>query len=609
MDASDATPPLGSPETEAAAPGAPETYQVLARKYRPRAFDDLIGHEPMVRTLRNAFAANRIAHAFILTGVRGVGKTTTARILARALNYLPKDAAPDAPDPGPQMDMPTDGVHCQAIAESRHPDVIEMDAASRTGVADIRELIEGVRYAPTSARYKVYIIDEVHMLSTSAFNALLKTLEEPPPHVKFIFATTEIRKLPVTVLSRCQRFDLRRVDLEKMSTHLRNIAAKEGAEIEDEAIALIARASEGSVRDALSLLDQAIVQHDGGAATADDVRAMLGLADRLRTAHLLELTLKGDAAAALAEFRDQYDAGADPLVVLQDLLELVHWVTQIKVVGAQAAAHGRGGEAEAQLATKLAEGLPVNVLTRAWNMLLKGLSEAQSAPDPATAADMLLIRLAYAADLPTPDEALRALKSGAAPAPQAQTSQQAPASPADPGGPPSGSRASGGPQALAYAAPREASPAPIKQEAPLAYAAPVLKSIEDVAQLARAKRDISLKNEIESFVHIVSFETGRIEFRPAEGAPADLAGRLAARLRDWTGERWVVSVNAHSEGSDTLRDVRDRSIREHPLVKAAFSVFPDAEIVAIRDLNPSSDPLEALTDDALLDLDDLPDDL
>ncbi|HPE29707.1 MAG TPA: DNA polymerase III subunit gamma/tau, partial [Parvularculaceae bacterium] len=391
------------PESQDAAP-----YQVLARKYRPQSFNDLIGHEAMVKTLRNAFSSGRIAHAYVLTGVRGVGKTTTARILARALNYV----GPNGEDNGPQIDMAQEGLHCRAIAESRHPDVLEMDAASRTGVGDIRELIEGVRYAPVEARYKVYIIDEVHMLSTAAFNALLKTLEEPPPHVKFIFATTEIRKLPVTVLSRCQRFDLRRIDPDVLTDHLAAIAQKEKVEVEREGLFMIARAAEGSVRDALSILDQAIVQNGatGEPVNAASIRDMLGLADRTQVWDLLSAVFSGDAKTALEHFRTQYDAGADPGVVLRDMLELVHLLTRVKAAGPDAAGHGAAGEADAERARDMAGKLSLNALTRAWSLLMKGLSETREAPDPAAAGEMALIRLAYAADLPTPDEALRMLK-------------------------------------------------------------------------------------------------------------------------------------------------------------------------------------------------------
>ncbi|MFL9825508.1 DNA polymerase III subunit gamma/tau, partial [Rhodoplanes sp. SY1] len=392
----------------ASAPAAAEpagAYRVLARKYRPSTFEDLIGQDAMVRTISNAFETGRIPQAWILTGVRGVGKTTTARILARALNY----ALPDGSITGPTIHMPVLGVHCAAIMESRHFDVIEMDAASHNGVDDIRQINDAIRYAPVSARYKVYILDEVHMLSTPAFNAVLKTLEEPPPHAKFVFATTEIRKVPITVLSRCQRFDLRRLDAELLGTHLGNIAAKEGVTVAPEALALIARAAEGSVRDSLSLLDQAIAHANGGAGgivEAAGVRAMLGLADRSRVIDLFETLMKGDIAAALGELRDQYDSGADPVTVLEDLAELTHFVTRVKVVPSVADDRALS-EAERTRGRALATALSMRVLSRTWQMLLKGLAEVEAAPKPIAAAEMVLVRIAYAADLPTPDEVIR----------------------------------------------------------------------------------------------------------------------------------------------------------------------------------------------------------
>src|SRR4051812_47168054 len=381
-------------------------YRVLARKYRPTNFDDLIGQDAMVRTISNAFEANRIPQAWILTGVRGVGKTTTARILARALNY----ELPDGSITGPTIKMPVLGIHCQAIMDSRHMDVIEMDAASHNGVDDIRQINDAIRYAPVSARNKVYILDEVHMVTPQGFNALLKTLEEPPAHAKFIFATTEIRKVPVTVLSRCQRFDLRRVDAAVLVKHLEGIAGKEAIAVEPAALALIARAAEGSVRDALSLFDQAIA-HAAGAVRAEDVRQMLGLADRARTIDLFEAVMKGDAAAALKELREQYDTGADPAVVLADLAEFTHFVTRMKIVPAVADDVSLA-EVERTRGRGFAEKLSLRVLARAWQMLLKGISEVEAAGRPLAAAEMVLVRIAYAADLPTPDEVIRSLAGG-----------------------------------------------------------------------------------------------------------------------------------------------------------------------------------------------------
>ena len=568
-------------------------YQVLARKYRPQNFEDLIGHGAMVKTLKNAFAANRIAHAYILTGVRGVGKTTTARILARALNYV----GPNGEDNGPQMELGEEGRHCKAIAESRHPDVMEMDAASRTGVGDIRELIEGVRYAPIEARYKVYIIDEVHMLSTAAFNALLKTLEEPPPHVKFIFATTEIRKLPVTVLSRCQRFDLRRIDPELLTDHLAAIADKEKVKVDRDGLWMIARAAEGSVRDALSILDQAIVQHaaqGGEAVSAEMVRDMLGLADRSSVWALLEAAMKGDAKSALENFRSQYDAGAEPAQILRDLLDLTHLLTRIKAAGPAAASHGPAGEADAERAKALADGLEMNALTRVWSLLMKGLTETQMAPDAAAAGEMALIRLCFAADLPTPDEALRALKKNSSDGPiSREDNARAPLETVE-----------------ARAAPRENPTAEIIDiQPPLSRRppgrGPWLRAFGDVVRLAGEKRDAKLRTELESYVHIVSFAEGRIELRLHDDAPGDLANRLTQRLKEWTGRAWIVSVTSEHQGAETMRGAREREVMEHPMVQKALELFPGAEVTAIREAENAIAPAPDETEeDAPIDPDD-----
>ncbi len=558
-------------------------YRVLARKYRPQSFEDLIGQEAMVRTLSNAFDSGRIPQAWILTGVRGVGKTTTARILARGLNYLLPDGSG-----APTIHMPQEGVHCRAIMESRHVDVLEMDAASHTGIDDVKQLTDGVRYSPASARYKVYIIDEVHMLSDKAFNAFLKTLEEPPPHAKFIFATTEIRKVPVTILSRCQRFDLRRVEADVLVAHLKKICAAELVKAEDDALALIARAAEGSVRDSLSLLDQAIA-HGAGTVETETVRVMLGLADRARIIDLFDHVMAGRMPEAMAEFKGQYDLGADPRQILADLADFTHFVTRLKVVP-DAAISQDVTEAE-RTRGRLFTTLPMSVLSRAWQILLKGIAEVADAPRPVSAAEMVLIRLAYAADLPTPDEALRRLKqdpsASSAPTPSSAT----------PSG--SGTRmvSNGGLSVAARGEPL-ASPAP-HNAAPHAAQAMKIDTFEALIALAGEKRDIGMKTALERDVRLVRFEDGRLEFSPAEGAPSDLASTLSKRLSDWTGRRWIVAVSS-SAGKPTMRETAAAQkaeklddVRTHPLVKAALQAFPGAEIVEVRDVLAA--PLETLT--------------
>src|SRR5436190_532407 len=480
-------------------------YRVLARKYRPIDFTTLVGQEAMVRTLRNAIATGRIAHAFMLTGVRGVGKTTTARIIARALNCV----GPDGKG-GPTVDPCGVCEHCIAIKEDRDVDVIEMDAASRTGVADARELIEGVRYRPVSARYKVYIIDEVHMLSTAAFNALLKTLEEPPPHVKFVFATTEIRKVPVTVLSRCQRFDLRRIETPQLIAHLKTIAEKEKVDIEDAALALIARAAEGSVRDGLSLLDQAIAHEEAQAITAESVRGMLGLADRGRVLDLFEKVMGGDIAGGLHELSELYDRGADPLQVMQDLLEITHFLTRVKVApGAEG--FFDGGSAEAKRAAELAAKVSVPALTRAWQMLLKGLLEVRDATRPVQAAEMALIRFSYAADLPPTDKLVRDLLDGAS----ETGNQKSEIRNVDTsrGAPTSDFRVPTSEASLTPAL----SPKGERENAALATAAkletsvtPAFRTLEDLAAFAAQKGAPVLKVQLENHMHLIRLEPGQI---------------------------------------------------------------------------------------------------
>lgn len=557
-----------------------QTYQVLARKYRPATFKDLIGQDSLVRTLKNAFAADRVAHAFVMTGVRGVGKTTTARIIAKGMNCT-------GPDGQGRPTVEPCGVceTCVAITEGRHVDVLEMDAASRTGVGDIREIIDSVAYRAASARYKIYIIDEVHMLSTSAFNALLKTLEEPPEHVKFIFATTEIRKIPVTVLSRCQRFDLRRIEPEVMIAHLRKIAELEQASVSEEALTLIARAAEGSVRDALSLLDQAIA-HGAGETTADQVRAMLGLADRGRVLDLFDLVMRGDAAGALAELSAQYGEGADPIAVLRDMAEITHWISVIKI-SPDAVNDPTVSPDECTRGTQAAQDLQMRALTRMWQMLLKALEEVSLAPNPMMAAEMAIIRLTYVAELPSPEELVRKLQDdpgntpphGTSPRTGVEQNTHTPRAESTSSPPPSS-----GPTALIAGGAQVAIvPQHNTQTALATYAA-----FSDVITLIRKKRDMKLLYEVETCVRLVKYTPGRIEFQPTEDAPKDLASRLSKSLDIWTGARWGVSIVSEG-GGQTLAEDRmsaeddlQKQALEHPLVQAVLNVFPGAKIRNIR---------------------------
>lgn len=553
----------------AAAPDA--GYRVLARKYRPTTFDDLVGQEAMVRTLSNAFESGRIAHAFMLTGVRGVGKTTTARILARALNYS------KAEGDKPTIELHDFGEHCEAIMESRHQDVLEMDAASRTGIDDIREIIESVRYNPVSARYKVYIIDEVHMLSKAAFNGLLKTLEEPPEHVKFIFATTEIRKVPVTVLSRCQRFDLRRLSSEELMGLLKKVAGKEDVAVEDAALGLLARAAEGSARDGLSLLDQGIA-HGAGSIKEEDVRDMLGLADRARVFDLFDLVMKGEIAPALAELRDQYDAGADPAVVLSDLAELTHWLTRLKL--AESAADDMTvTETERVRGQEMAKALPVRVLSRTWQMLLKGIGEVQGAAKPIAAAEMILVRLAYVADQPSPEDLVAKLKDQPV---SAGTGAGGNAPNMGGSAPSGGARASMSGGGAAQAVGQSQGQTEAQPETQPARA-PEFRTYADVIAYAQAQRDIRLAHMMESGLRLVHFEKGRIEVNVVHGDNS-VAATLAERLRQWTGERWLVSISK-AEGAPTLRQQKETrrdelhlEVQDDPLVKATLDAFPGARI-------------------------------
>ena len=552
-------------ETQDQSKAAPASHAALARKYRPQVFAELIGQDAVVRTLRNAFATGRIAQAYMLTGVRGVGKTTTARLIARALNYEGPNGE------GATLDITEDGAHCRAILESRHLDVVEMDAASHTGIDDVRDLIDSAHYKPNTARYKVYIIDEVHMLSKQAFNGLLKTLEEPPEHVKFIFATTEVRKVPVTVLSRCQRFDLRRIEIEALIAHLERIAKAEGVKAEPAALALIARASEGSVRDALSILDRAIAFSDG-AIEAGALRDLLGLADRARIFDLLETVLKGEAGGALSALDALNRDGAEPGQVVTDLADAVHAITVVKAAG-PASADPATSEAERARIETLAGRLSMPVLARAWQMLLKGHDEVRNAPRPLAAADMVLVRLAYAADLPPPGELARQVGgaketegNGAA-----QVREPAPTSPAT-----AQARAAADPP------PRESeNPAPEPE-------APSLNSFEDVVALADAKRDLKLKNALLEQVRLVHFKPGHIELKPLPTAKPDLLQELMRKLKGWTGRVWIVSTSDEDGAEPLGAQRRNRKAREieqlraHPAVQEVLQHFPDAQIRDVR---------------------------
>ena len=579
-----APPPVTAPA--AATDGGPDAhvddgaaYTVLARKYRPRTFEDLIGQEAMVRTLTNAFSSGRIAHAFMLTGVRGVGKTTTARLLARALNN-----ESDTID-RPSLALSANGRHDAAIMAGQHMDVMELDAASHTGVNDIRDILESVRYGPVEARYKVYVLDEVHMLSNQAFNALLKTLEEPPPHAKFIFATTEIRKVPVTILSRCQRFDLRRVEPEVLVSHLERISGREGMTIESDALALIARAAEGSVRDGLSLLDQALVQGERGETVkTETVRDMLGLADRSQTIALFESIMAGRTPEALENFRTLYGYGADPVQVTNDLLEHCHAASVAKMLGPNAT---RLPNDQAQKLAALGAALSAGTLSRVWQMLLKALDEVRRAPSPADAVEMAIVRLAYAADLPGPEEALKALRDGD------PTAGGGGAGPRGGGG-----GGGGGGGASAQLAVRQA----------VAPALPDPQTFEATVALIGEKREISLQMDVQRYVKPVAFKPGAITYESAPGAPFDLARRLASRLKEWTGRTWLIAANGQGGGETLIEGERRGRAEERaaveadPFVMAVLEAFPGSVLGEIRTLAPAVE-MPAIPDDGETDED------
>lgn len=577
----------------------PVAYRVLARKYRPTNFDQLIGQDAMVRTLSNAIESGRLPHAWMLTGVRGIGKTTTARIIARALNCTGTDGKG-----GPTIQPCGQCDSCRSIAEDRHVDVMEMDAASRTGVDDIRDIIDGVRYGPVAARYKIYILDEVHMLSKNAFNALLKTLEEPPPHTKFIFATTEIRKVPVTVLSRCQRFDLRRIDSDTLAKHFEQVAKQEEATAEPEAIRLIAHAADGSVRDGLSLLDQAIARGNA-TVTAGDVKDMLGLADRGHSITLCRQLMRGEMKAALETFTAMGQVGSDPLQVLQDMAELVHLLTRGQVIGNYAQEPSLP-EYDRQLLTELAD-IKVPALARAWQILLKGISEVQSALHPMQAAEMVLIRMAYAAELPPPADLVKQLRDSA--------SVGAPASAVPSGGNGGGSRAMGGGSAsvMAQAVSQISTQVVAKQAAP--QTDPTLQvsptSYAELVALFEFNKEGPLHAQLYNNVRPVRCEAGVLEINVLGNAPANLAARLTQCLTNWTGQRWMISISS-KEGEITLAEqerLREEKRKEralaHPLMQAVSKAFPDAKLIGLKQ-KAVAVPETQVNDAAVNEADEIP---
>ena len=549
------------------------SYQVLARKYRPETFSDLIGQEAMVRTLKNAFDADRIAQAFMMTGIRGVGKTTTARIIAKGMNCIGLEGKT-----GPTTSPCGQCEHCVAISEGRHVDVLEMDAASRTGVDDIREIIDSVHYRAASARFKIYIIDEVHMLSNNAFNALLKTLEEPPAHVKFIFATTEIRKVPVTVLSRCQRFDLRRIEPEEMIKMLQNLAKLENANISNEALALITRASEGSARDAQSLLDQAI-SHGAGETNVDQVRSMLGLADRGRVMDLFEFIMRGQAEEALNELGSQYSDGADPIEIIRDLAEITHWVSVIKITP-DAADDPTVSPDEKARGQSFSQSLSMRVLTRTWQLLLKALDEISSAPNSMMAAEMAIIRITHVSDLPSPGELVKKLTNSQPDNTVVKKESS------------EGATTNTTSSNYIQSQSKETNSTSIDGNTALALDAETLAlqypTFESVLEIIRKFRDMNLLIDVENSIRLSSYMPGRIEFTPTEDAPKDLAQRLGQLLQSWTGFRWAVTVVSHCSAK-TIQEHRNAEEAQleldaklHPFVKTVFEKFPKASITEIK---------------------------
>ena len=554
------------------------SYKVLARKYRPQNFEDLMGQEIMVQTLKNAFKTNRIAHAYILTGVRGIGKTTTARLLARSLNYETETINE------PNIEMSGLGKHCQEIMESRHIDVIEMDAASRTGIADIREIIDSVNYSPSSARYKIYIIDEVHMLSKAAFNGLLKTLEEPPPHVKFIFATTEVQKIPLTILSRCQRFDLKRFDHDMIKSLINNVCEKEMVSIEDQIIDLIAKASGGSARDSLSLLDQAIALSNDGNISEEKIRQMLGLSDQNRIIDLYEFISNAEVEKALLEAKDQADTGIDPVNLIESLGDLIHELTRLKVTESNDDNLSLGPEGLNRIKA-LKDKTTVKHLSRYWQMILKASSEIKNFSNPLAALEMAIIRMVYISDLPTPDEIIKKIEGNSSElsekkSPNSELNNSAKSIPA-------------------------VSVKSVQQEKIIEESSDAdPKSFEDIIELVRLNKNIRLQYDLENNVSLVSFEKGKIELNILN-SDEKILFTLSSKLQEWTKEKWLV-VSSSSEGQKTIKEVRDddefetRSlIKEHPIYNKASMEFDNVDIISIEEV-----PKLSLVDDKINDIDD-----